>query len=536
MKPPLSITDHRFGNAANLRIEEFRLPGFAPVDQVAAETLRWFTALGDADGAEVAQLKRRLWMIRTTAHLTLMSYANAALSFESEQRAIVGLARYYPQLAQRAQHFSGLLRVLVESSENPKSASVCALLDGSLERGNRVGLVTMMARGRVPGWPSEGIEEIRRRFPQVRLITGTAVLESEFFDHVVIPGGGKLCPIHADLHRCGYAGKLSVVVYQGEYLRKVERNALPGGTFTRSAPASGTQPSTGHTVPVVPPVDDALAAAPDAWVQQRFWQMARGDLRSSGTGERDVYIPARLVILANAWRTFLADDQSVIEVSEVLTTLGGGAESLRRLPRRKVFDLRAGHVIVLRTSRSGVDYLVTMADSLMRAENRSSLRSESLVWKKYLLDAVRKHSTARINRMLSERKHAVANHRYIEVWTTPRVIRPESPELFEALLETVGSLDCLPKGVSGSALAARFWEEMTELLHYHHVAGNRIRDSLLRRLRAMINAGEHVQDEFTITLDGADAGQLSLYRVTDVDTEVIEVPYTHLEVLRTLEQ
>jgi hypothetical protein len=178
--------------------------------------------------------------------------------------------------------------------------------------------------------------------------------------------------------------------------------------------------------------------------------------------------------------------------------------------------------------------LISVADALLRSAGRGRLRAEATEWKAFLLGALVDHGTDKVAKLLAQKHHVLANHRYIEVWTTDRVIRPEREELFRDLMVILSELKCLPPDSEAVSLAHKYWTQMRELVHFHHLAGNKIRSALLRELRRIIDSGEKVEDEMNITLHGVDAGQLSLYRVSDVDSEVVEVPYTELEVLRHL--
>lgn len=527
MESLLQLVEHRFRNAECFRVKRYLLPRFQPIDSLVAETGRWFSALGD-DEDNTVDLKRGLWRLRAAAQLTLLPYAAPEVLLAHEAQGIVEFARYYPTLAPRIEVFSTMVEGLLGSQENPKREAVFKLVGECLSAGEKVALVAALTRGKVPGWPQSAVDELKGVFPQLHVVTSFGGLEKDTFDRIVVPGSGRLCSFFDDLHGGGYSSRLSIIAYVSEGVRLAGVRSLPSATFSRrtAVPAD---------VLVQEPAPEPGVAAGDAWVQERFWQSARADAELGVSEERETFVSARLVILANAWSAFLENESKILEVSDVLENGGvEGGEFVQKLPRRSVQDLRPGHLIALRTTRSG-GYLVSLADALLRAAKRPKLRIEALEWKGYLLEAVQRYGTARINAILAADKHGMVNHRYMEIWTTDRVIRPESKAVFECLMAALSSLGCLPAGADSARLAKDYWAKMDELLHYHHVAGSRIRDALLGRLRAMIRSGEHIGDQFSITLEGLDAGELSLYRVTDVDTQVLEVPYTQIEVLRPLE-
>jgi hypothetical protein len=527
MMTTLQLADRFFKNAASFSARCQTLPRFEQVDALTVETGRWFGALAGDEGDAVT-LKRRLWRLRATAQLTLMPFDNPDLLLQEECKEITALARFYPALVQRRDQLVGLVDALVKSTENPKRVEVFKRLSEYQENNRSVGLVAALTRGRVPGWPSAFLVELGSLFPDLEIITSKAGIDQSSFDRIILPSGGRLCPFLRDLHFCGFTETLEFIAYRSEAVSIQERPNLPSGTLKMESIRH--EPTTGQSV-----ASDEVAVASDSWMQQRFWASARSELTggafANGTQFR---VRARLVILANIWKTFLEDDSKVLEVSEVLIHGEGAHDAVQKLPRRRVSELKAGHLIALRTSGSG-GYLISVADALLRSAGRGRLRAEALEWKSYLAEALVNHGTAKVAKLLEQKHHFLANHRYIEIWTTNRVIRPEKEGLFRDLMVILGALKCLPPGSDTVSLADKYWAQMRELVHFHLMAGNKIRSALLQELRRIIDSGEKVGDEMSITLRGVDAGQLSLYRVSDVDSEVIEVPYTELEVLRHLE-
>src|SRR5207249_3263822 len=99
-----------------------------------------------------------------------------------------------------------------------------------------------------------------------------------------------------------------------------------------------------HGTPPEPPfLSNEFSVTSDVWVQERFWASARSGLSSPANGVQ-FRVRARLVILANRWKTFLEDDSKVLEVSEVLVDGDGAHDALQKLPRRRVSELKAGHL------------------------------------------------------------------------------------------------------------------------------------------------------------------------------------------------
>ncbi len=526
MLTALQLADRFFKNAASFSVRWRPLPRFEPVDALTAETGRWFGALADDEG-DAATLKRRLWRLRAAAQLTLLPFDHPDLLLQRECIEIAALARFFPSLVQRRDQLVALTDALVRSTENPKRVEVFKRLTKSGENNDSVGLVVTLTRGTVPGWPPAIMAELKSLFANLQTITSKTGLDQSVFDRIILPSGGRLCPFLRDLYFGGYAETLEFIVYRSEAVSTQERPTLPSGTLK-------IESSRHSTLSGPPAISDEGSGASDAWMRERFWAAARSDLGGSLANGVQFRVRARLVILGNTWKTFLEDDSKVLEVSEVLVDGDGAHDALQKLPRRRVSELKAGHLIALRTSGSG-GYLISVADGLLRSAGRGQLRAEALEWKGYLLQALVNHGTAKVAKLLAQKHHSLANHRYIEIWTTNRVIRPEKEDLFRDLMVILGNLNCLPPNSDAVSLASKYWARMRELVRFHHIAGNKIRRALLQELRRIIDSGEKVEDEMNITLRGVDAGQLSLYRVSDVDSQVVELPYTELEVLRHLE-
>jgi hypothetical protein len=136
--------------------------------------------------------------------------------------------------------------------------------------------------------------------------------------------------------------------------------------------------------------------------------------------------------------------------------------------------------------------------------------------------------------MLRKKGHELSSDSYIWMWSTEDVIRPQRSSTFTDLLVILQELGAWPPGADAQRDAKLRWEKMKELVHYHHLAGVKIRKALLDRLRELIVEGVSIPDSRELSLPRGSGGQLSVFRVLAVDREAVELAYQDVGVLRTL--
>lgn len=527
MTASLELSDRIFQNAMEFSVCFHPIPNGDVVDALTKETGRWFAKLDDSE-ADTEALRHRLWRLRAAAQLTLLPFSSADLGLRDECNAIADMARFFPDLLSRSGGLKAMVEALLELPENPKRRLVIELISSIESSTEQVALVTELTRGRVPGWPESLIREFKTLFPKLEIVSSRHLLEQSVYDRIILPSGGRLCPFIADLYECGRSPKLEVVAYRRESLFTHERASLPEGTVRRT--------SMGRTAePVRRPEPESEDLSPDRWMQQQFWTSIRGVLSGNGSASgHEYFVKARLVVLANSKKTFLENDSKVIEVSAILNRTIDTKEFGRRMPRRLVNELRPGHMVALRTSRSG-HYLIEVADSLLASDGKKELRKSALDWKLLLRNALVQNGTEKLAALLRMNNRFESYHAYIWMWTTDHVISPQSKALFIDLIRILDELGFSLGDGNPEAVAEERWGRMRELIHYHHLAGNRIRKALLHELELVIARETRIEDEIHLTLAGHDAGRMSLYRITDVDPEVVDVPYSYIEVLKDLE-
>jgi hypothetical protein len=198
----------------------------------------------------------------------------------------------------------------------------------------------------------------------------------------------------------------------------------------------------------------------------------------------------------------------------------------RRFPRRLVNQLSVGDLIVLRTSGSG-DYLIDVAKALMEKNGKSNLYNTALSWKKMLKCGLNNYGSDYIASRLAKKGYKINGHKYIWMWTTNLVIRPQSQSLFYELIGILEELDCSEDFTNPLSMVDDWWKEMKEIIRYHMLAGREIRKSLLSRLSEMVKQGVMITDKYSLTLPGVNAGEMAVFRVNGIDSKTIDLPYYH---------
>lgn len=416
------------------------------------------------------------------------------------------------------------LRALLQQPENPKRAATHALLQQTRETEGGLGLVTAITRGTIPGWSDKLRAQVREIAPQCRFIGSARRLYATPWNQILLVSGSHLCPLIYDLHQCSRTARLDLVTYSSESLASPDRRSLPDGSgmltrkSRRPAPTGRSPARRGSAI------DDRGQAA--------VWQvMRRAALGGSGHPicSRTFLVDARLVLLANNMQVLLREASKVIELS-ALDSQRSVPGVVTRFPRRPVADLADGDLIVLRTSGSG-DYLVDAADALMKKDGKGDLREKALDWKPVLRSALEDHGADELARRLAARNHRVGRPPYIWMWTTDLVIRPKSEALFYELMAILDDLGYQSRHGHLLRMIESRWKAMKEIIMYHQRAGSSIRHALLRRLREVMEEGTVFEDEYRLTLDDLDAGELAVFRVAAIDTETMPVPYHQVGIL-----
>lgn len=503
---------------------------YPPVDELIKETSGWFSILGGEE--ETISIRRKIWLLRSTIVLSLLPFDNVELRLNSQFNSIKEELTYLQFPRERLEKLEVLIKFLIESPQNPKREKVFKILNESWGLGIKVGLVFAISRGSIPGWSKTLIMELEKLAPKstmLELISSPKILRDRTYRQIIFPANGALSPLLNDIYNGYYTKQLDLVTYRREGIKIPQRLSLPKGTVLKLRPDNDL----GELIKFSPDKKDILV---DDWAQRRFWESLRG--LSTGVNstplDHEVTIEARLVLLSNK-KVYLRDDLRVNEISDLAEGRISFEDYGRRLPRKSVNQLEIGDLIVLRTSGSG-DYLYDVANSLLRADGKGDLRVKALDWKPVLEQAIKQYGTEYIFNKLRERGHEMkTNHRYIGVWATDIVIRPDSENRFQDLICILYELGFMVKGNNPTQVARERWQEMKEIIRYHGKAGRKIRQDLLTELRRIIESGIKITDSYSLTVPDVSAGELSVFRVTGIDPETVEIPYHRTGVIMDME-
>ena len=518
-RSPFELATSAFQHARQFQLRTNRLPPYPLVDDLVSETSRWLTTLRDEESHHARDLRIQVWRLRGAVLYGLVPFDDSALKICEIARSIVTKGKYYPVLRARCERLSERADALVSSPDNPKRDAVRAELARDATDGTSVGLIVALARNHLPAYTSNLMEEFQTLQPRIQFIASRRHLLASTFGHIVVPFGTRQCALtHEVLH--GYrAPSATVVAYCCEAMAP-QRNVRLPCPIAVSGNEEIREPHD-RRWPVERDGDDTP-------VREDLWSSIK-HAETSGMGgaapiDTAYLVPARGLLLANGAHVFLRDDSKAVEISDLVDgrrTLDDYGKRFRRTP---VGQLQTGDLIVLRVQGSG-DYLVEVANRLMRKDGKVGLHDSALDWKPILRDVLTEHGSSWFLRQLEKRSLNLANHRYIWKWTTDEVISPQKESLFYEIIAILDDCD-RPLGERDVLQAAkRRWEEMKELKQYHQKAGQRIRRKLLRRLRTIIDSRPNIGSEYELQIPGVSAGTMAIVRIAAVDTEVVSIPY-----------
>ncbi|MDB4305989.1 hypothetical protein N9980_00320 [bacterium] len=510
-----------FKNAAHFKTLVHKVDRYPPIDELAREIRNWFSTIaGEEEDQQLTNVRVRVARLRGTVMFGLLPFDHPALQLTQQLEQISETATYFPSLAGIFDRLETLVGYLIENPDNPKGKAVIEQLRRhALKRSPRVvAIVSPKSRLAVPGWGEELRDELVSVWPKVDIVASRKRFLAGRFDKLILPWGGMGCPFLYELFHAYCSPSIDVIAYSSERCIRPGRRELPKGSWHPRKRSRTSQP---QDIEVVESIGDP------EWKQIEFWTALRSVTEQAGLEQRDndreFYLQARLVLLGNETKVFLAEGSKVIEVSDLLEGRQDSPEVSSRFPRKRVGDLRPGDLIVLRTSGSG-EYLISVADALMKQDGKADLRERALDWKVALNSALTAHGSKVLADMLAKRGQVFeSHHKYIWVWTTMDVIRPRSENLFYELLAILQDLGFLESEALETAESR--WAMIREIYRYHQRAGAKIRESLLKKLKKFVKEKRSIDDSIGLTLPGVNAGELSVLRVSAVDPEVIEVPY-----------
>ena len=492
--------------------------GFEPVRMLTRLVGSLYNALDRMDSTEAA-VARVVWQLRSTVLFTLLPFDHPALPIRELGNRLVRMADTLPSVRQLAVDINGTVKQLYGIAENPKWALLNELCLQS-GAGDRIGLLTALCPGPVPGWPEE-FRELLATIPDrhVSAVDSRRDLKFVTFDTLIIPAGLRHCApqLASDaVHGCR-ARRIHLLRYESEGVGLPERSVLPA-----SAPFIYTVPERRQVVTKAVDIPDVFENV-DQWLAQSYWV----NLRPDGThvaDDQEETEAARFTVFFNGYGAFLPDEGKVIEVSELFDGLVGTAGN--DLPRKRVNLLEEGDLVVIRTSGGG-DYVEQLADALLRRANRSGLRASALAWKAALRSALLRHGPKKIAALLRAEGGKVTSPGYIYNWAGSVVMSPQRAEDFVALMKAVTQAGEIEHG-DPVQYANKKWREMEELKSYHHRAGQQIRRELLTKVNELAAVRRKIETEARIALPHAEGSEMSVLRIAAIDRTVVDVPRSRL--------
>lgn len=519
---PFLKTSKIFENAINFNIVHHKVDSYV-VDEFIAESGRWFSLLNDDDDDATRQIRLKLWNLRSSVLESLLDYNSNELKLKINFQELHLISQYNPNLGERLKTLSGIVNFMLDNPENPKKEAVFKILNDSEDRGKGMAIVVSSSRMSVFQINQQLIKDIKQLAPKCKLILNRRMLLENVLNKIIIPTGGRYCPFINELYFGYLSSRLDIITYHKERVLRPERAPLPVGSISLSGMV---QPSS-----VYEEQTDENEVRVDTWVQKQFWESIRGstqDQLSSAINEKDrsFYVKSRLILLAGGCKTFLQDDTKIIEISDLIEGRTDIQQIGKKYPRRMVNQLREGDLIVLRTSGSG-DYLLDVSKALMLKAGQNDLHETALAWKKMLKHGLEIYGSERIALELAKKGFKLNNHKYIWMWTTEQVIRPQSIHMFYELIAVLEDLDCSDEIPEPLKMVDMWWKQMKDIVRFHMKAGQEIRNALLQRLAGMIQDNIIITDACRLSLPDVNAGEMSIFRVTGVDSQTIDIPYYH---------
>ena len=366
---PFELAASAFEYAPQFRLRTSRIARFPLVDGLVSETGTWFGMLRDEESHHARELRIQVWRLRAAVLYSLVAFDDPALDIHAIMQAIVTRGAHFPDLRVRCDRLSELVQALISGQRNPKRDQVRAELAHHAGNGKKIGLIVALARNHLPAFTSDLIAEFQTLGQGIQFVASRRHLLTSTFDHIVVPFGTRQCALTNEV-LCGYrAPTATVIAYHSEAMAPRRRVRLPCAISVRDRPEKPDEP------------DEYPPDGEDSPDREIFWSAIKqaeaaiaGDAATTDTA---YLIPARGILLANGAHVFLRDDSKALEISDLVEGRRSLGDFEKHFPRTPVRRLQTGDLIVLRVQGSG-EYLVEVADDLMRKDGRTGLRESAL--------------------------------------------------------------------------------------------------------------------------------------------------------------
>lgn len=457
-----------------------------------------------------------LWRLWNTVTYSLLPFSDPMLRIPDQLTVLDQKFARFSSIVETATELRDTAYFLFENGYNPKRDHVIVMLSEpyAFENSEPIGIVCPPSRFRVRGWDSDTLRRLTTDFPFLRFIDSRAGLQSRLFKQIILPHGGTNCPFFVDLYYGYRASRIDVVVYKHEsYTSPV----------SRTLPRPGGPGSHGTSSGVDGPLSRLEKSVEGEAVEREYWEAKRRAALSmaennDGADEDSFVVSARLMLLAANRMVYLASDKKELVSSEEEFDSDGG------FAYRPVPEIREGDYVVFRTGRS-TDIVRAIAERMMTTDGENDLYSGAFDWKTLLLQALNTVGHEELGERLMSNGQLIRSSKYIWMWTTDLVMRPQSPQRFKALIEVIQDVVALNTEEPVDDFIHARWRMMNTIEDYHRRAGQYIRRHLLKRLNSVLQEADSWEDEYHITLtDDLVGAEISVFKMLAVDGADADVP------------
>ncbi len=519
-----SLTSNSVQNSYNGKIRRHLIESHTQINQIIMAVNSSIGQLREQDDDASIQLKWNMWDLRQSIVHAVVEFDDDSLLLDTQFINIKSKSLFYPVLKNNINVIERSLSQLLEDAHNPKQSILEDLLIEAELNDITYALVFPPVKGRLIGWSDQLLSRIKHIAENCAFIDSRKAISSKSFDKIILASGGAHLSYFYELIYSGASRLVDIITYDREKFQIPEKKKLPKGSFN-IIPASTISQEVSSSI------SDSKGSCYDGISDDDCWSsLSKVSLNQREYSDQEYNVKARLIELSDGGHLFLKDDQKVTEISDILHGLASLEDYGKRFPRKQVTSLEDGDYILLRTHGSG-DYLVEIADKLIKKDKKQGLRQDALSWKPRLKAALEKYGVSLVHQKLAEKGHSLSFKEYIWQWTTDEVMSPGTDSRFFELIGILSDLGQLSDVQDIVGYATKKWESMIKLKQYHAKAGNYIRRMLLNKLKEMIGSGNNIRDGYELRLDGVESGSMTVYLVSDVDPITHIIPYSDLNTI-----
>ena len=448
---------------------------------------------GDLGLDELVRLSFGLWYRVLSAPLPLChpSLINPSAADRLLKR-VRAAGQSYSQLREVSDRYASALAAMRSSDDNPLWRALEADFDN--RQADNVGLLIK------PGLVAAVRELAAEQWRRLEVLIESQLRRAMAFDSLYVFGAGRWYPGY--VFSAPRAPELRIVRYgvlsdsPPEEAAFVKPLKQPTRMLFAPSPSRGTDGS------LLIRADEARPALDIASIMRRA---VDGDGAGSDDPSAEL-VDVRVLYLEQDLAVFVLAAEGA---SELIVDLREEAERL--VHRRPTVNLEPGMAVLVRTEGGG-DYIVAAANQIM-AEKAEELRRHQRHWKRLLSDLAEKLGTAEVVARLNAAGSKIANYQNLHNWMSPRSIRTQNKEDFDAMFRVMGLAED----------ASRYWSMMAVIDRAHRLAGNLIRRRLLEQIQSADLSPLQTEGRQGFELPGeVGGGSLTAVRIVGMSSEVVE--------------